>query len=103
MTPPVDEKSAEAQAQRAARSGDERALGFLLDRHRLGMELFCRLMLSEPPLAHEALEEIALTAWRERGRMPATGSPRVWLYRIAVRVCSQVLRESTMSSDCGER
>jgi RNA polymerase sigma-70 factor (ECF subfamily) len=78
----------------AARRGDERAFGALLDRHRPGLETVCCLMLGDPRLAERAMREAALNAWRERGLAPASSSVRVWLYGIAVRVCLEALEVS---------
>jgi RNA polymerase sigma-70 factor, ECF subfamily len=71
----------------AARGGDERAFGALLERYRPGLEEFCGLMLGDRPHAEHAMREAVLTAWRERGLAPASTSARMWLYRIAVHVC----------------
>jgi RNA polymerase sigma-70 factor (ECF subfamily) len=75
----------------AARGGDERAFGVLLERHGPGLEEFCGLMLGDPQHARHAVQDAALTAWRERGLAPASPSVRMWLYRIAVRVCLEAL------------
>jgi RNA polymerase sigma-70 factor (ECF subfamily) len=87
----------------AARAGDERAFGVVLDRYRHGLEQYCGLMLGEPRTANEAFQEIVLTAWRERGLIPAPVSARMWLYRIAVRVCFEALDASAMSFGGGDR
>jgi DNA-directed RNA polymerase specialized sigma24 family protein len=87
----------------AARAGDERAFGIVLDRYRRGLEEYCSLMLGEPRTAHEAFQEIVLIAWRERELMTAAVSARMWLYRIAVRVCVETLDGSPMSCGGGDR
>jgi DNA-directed RNA polymerase specialized sigma24 family protein len=73
----------------AARAGDDRALGLLLDRHRSGLELYCYLALGDRAQARTALADTALAAWAERGEGAAAASARMWLYRLAVRVCSE--------------
>jgi RNA polymerase sigma-70 factor (ECF subfamily) len=70
---------------------DDRAFGVLLERHREGLEVFCGLMLADPRQAERAMGEALLTAWRERAVGQASTSSRIWLYRIAVRVCSDAL------------
>jgi RNA polymerase sigma-70 factor, ECF subfamily len=75
----------------AACGGDERAFGVLLDRYRPGLEKFCCLMLGDPQHAEQATRDVTLTAWRERALAPASSSLRMWLYRIAVRVCLEAL------------
>ena len=75
----------------AACGGDERAFGVLLERYRPGLEEFCCLMIGDPQCAEHATREAILTAWRERRQAHASSSVRMWLYRIAVRVCLEVL------------
>jgi DNA-directed RNA polymerase specialized sigma24 family protein len=73
----------------AARAGDERALGLLLDRHRSGLELYCYLALGDRAQARTALADTALAAWAERDSGEPATSARMWLYRLAVRVCTE--------------
>jgi RNA polymerase sigma-70 factor (ECF subfamily) len=77
----------------AARQGDERAFGALLDRHRPGLETVCGLMLGDPRAAEQAMQDAVLTAWRELGLAPAASSVGMWLYRITVRVCEEASDE----------
>jgi RNA polymerase sigma-70 factor (ECF subfamily) len=72
----------------AARAGDERALAALLDRHRRGLERYCYLMLGDLGKARAAVAETALAAWDGRGAEDAASSPRMWLYRLAIRACA---------------
>jgi RNA polymerase sigma-70 factor (ECF subfamily) len=81
----------------AARGGDERALGLLLDRHRGGLELYCYLALGDQAKARCALAETALAAWEERGEGEPATSARMWLYRLALRVCSEAHAGSAIS------
>ena len=71
----------------AARAGDESAFGRLASRHRLGLELFCLLMLGCPDRAHEAVCEAFLRGWRELDRAAPSTSARIWLYRLATGAC----------------
>ena len=87
----------------AARAGDERALGLLLDRHRSGLELYCYLALGDRAQARTALAETALAAWEERGDGEPATSARMWLYRLAVRVCSEAHTGSAISFGRGNR
>jgi hypothetical protein len=81
----------------ATRLGDERALGLLLDRHRSGLELYCYLALGDRAKARTALAETALAAWEERGDGEPARSARMWLYRLAVRACSETQDGSAIS------
>jgi RNA polymerase sigma-70 factor (ECF subfamily) len=87
----------------AARAGDERALGLLVDRHRSGLELYCYLALGDRAKARTALAETALAAWEERGDGEPATSARMWLYRLAVRVCSDAHAGSAISFGRGNR
>jgi hypothetical protein len=87
----------------AACSGDQRALGLLLDRHRSGLELYCYLALGDRAKARSALAHTALAAWEERGEREAATSARIWLYRLAVRVCTEQDAGSAISSGRGDR
>jgi RNA polymerase sigma-70 factor (ECF subfamily) len=69
----------------------EWAFHVLLERHRSGLEVFCVLMLGDRQQAEHAMREAALAAWRDRPLARALPSPRIWLYRIALRVCSDAL------------
>ena len=71
----------------AARLGDERAYGRLVEHHRSGLELYCELMLGCPDQAREAVQETLLRAWRELGRLDPSVSARIWLYRLATGAC----------------
>jgi RNA polymerase sigma-70 factor, ECF subfamily len=75
----------------AAQRGDRQAFGALLEHHWPGIEKLCRLMLCDSTDAEHVMREAVLTAWRERGLAPASSSVRMWLYRIAVRVCLEAL------------
>jgi RNA polymerase sigma-70 factor, ECF subfamily len=76
----------------AARAGDERALGVLLDRHRSGLEQCCYLMLGDRCKARSAISETALAAWNARSGADPASSARMWLYRIALGVCAEAER-----------
>jgi DNA-directed RNA polymerase specialized sigma24 family protein len=87
----------------AARAGDERALGVLLDRHRRGLELYCYFMLGDRARARAALAETALAAWDARGAGGPATSARIWLYRLAVHVCAEADRGPAMSLEADDR
>lgn len=84
MTIPDDDRA----LLQAARAGDEQALAVLLDRHRPGLERYCYLMLGDRRRARAAVAETALAAWDGRGAEDAASSPRMWLYRLAIRACA---------------
>src|SRR5262249_34750161 len=72
----------------AAGAGDARAFRCLLDRHRFGLELYCYLMVGgDVAFARRVLADAVLTAWRERGFVGPETDARMWLYKLASRVC----------------
>jgi DNA-directed RNA polymerase specialized sigma24 family protein len=73
----------------AARHGDAHAYGRLVENHRSGLELYCKLMLGCRVQAHEAVQETLLRGWRELDRVDPSASARIWLYRLATGVCLQ--------------
>ena len=83
----IDERSLIA----AARAGDERAFGRLVECHRTGLEQFCLLMLGDRDDAKCVLEETVLCAWRERELVEPIATARIWLYRIAMVACLEDL------------
>jgi RNA polymerase sigma-70 factor, ECF subfamily len=46
-------------------------------------------MLGDPDAARDAIADTAMTAWRERALGEPHASARMWLYRVAVRVCCE--------------
>lgn len=73
----------------AAQCGDEQALGRLLAPHWCGLQLFCGLMLGDSDAADRALTETARTARSEVEIIESPATLRMWIHRIAVRVCMQ--------------
>lgn len=67
--------------------GDESAFGQLVEHHRAGLEVVCRMMVGDPEMATRTMNELVLVAWRERSAVGPSACPRAWLYRTALRVC----------------
>jgi RNA polymerase sigma-70 factor (ECF subfamily) len=75
----------------AARRGDERAFGRLVERYGPELEAHCYRMLGSPHDAEDALQEILLRAWRGLPRFEGRSSSRSWLYAIATNACLDVI------------
>src|SRR3954469_24948052 len=72
-----------------ARAGDERAFAELLEHHRVGLEVLCRLMLGDAETARRVLGDVVLAAWLECSSIESAAGSRTWLYRTALRRCEE--------------
>jgi DNA-directed RNA polymerase specialized sigma24 family protein len=71
----------------AARRGDEQALGCLLAPHWHDLKLFCGLMLGNADAADRAIAQTVLRARSELAVIDSPATVRMWIHRIAARVC----------------
>jgi RNA polymerase sigma-70 factor (ECF subfamily) len=77
----------EEQLLAAARKGDERAYGQLVERYRKELHAHCYRMLGSVHDAEDALQDALLRAWRGLARFEGRSSTRTWLYKIATNAC----------------
>jgi hypothetical protein len=84
---------------RAARCGDELALGHLLAPHWCGLKLFCGLMLGDADAADRALAETARMARSEAAVIDSPAVIRMRIHRIAVRVCVEAIDDAPTEDD----
>jgi DNA-directed RNA polymerase specialized sigma24 family protein len=84
---------------RAARGGDEHALGCLLAPHWCGLNLFCGLMLGNADAVDRALAETVVTARAEIAFIDSAASIRMWIHRIAARVCVRAVDDAAIQND----
>ena len=75
----------------AARRGDERAYGTLVEPHRAELHAHCYRMLGSVSDAEDALQEALLRAWRGLPGFEGRSSLRSWLYRIATNTCLRAI------------
>ena len=87
----------------AARRGDEQAFARMVDQHRPGLQCLCYLMLGDKNDARRALSDTVLTAWEERVLVGPEMTARLWLYRVAIRVCDQAAAGTTITLGTRER
>jgi RNA polymerase sigma-70 factor (ECF subfamily) len=85
----------EAALLAAARSGDERAFGLLVEGRRAELQAHCYRMLGSLHDAEDALQDTLLRAWRGLRGFDGRSSLRTWLYRIATNVCLDTIARRT--------
>jgi DNA-directed RNA polymerase specialized sigma24 family protein len=83
----------------AAQRGDELALARLLAPHWCGLKLFCGLMLGDADAADRALTETARTARSEAAVIESAAAIRMWIHRIAMRVCVEAIDDGPAEDD----
>jgi len=88
---PFDEQCDMRALLQAARRGDEQALACLLEPHWCTLKLFCGLMLGDADAAQQALTETARAARSEVAAVESVVAVRMWIHRIAARVCVQAI------------
>ena len=74
---------------------DQAAFTRLTERHRRELHVHCYRMLASFDDAEDAVQEALLRAWRARESFDGGVLFRAWLYRIATRVCLDVIRRRT--------
>lgn len=76
-----------------ASQGDHEAFGVLLGAHLARIDTAARLILRDPDLARDAVQEATLRAWKNlRGlREPSRFGP--WLHRLTVNACLDIARK----------
>jgi DNA-directed RNA polymerase specialized sigma24 family protein len=89
----------ESDLLQAARCGDEHALGRLLAPHWCGLKLFCGLMLGDADAAERAMTETARTARSEIEGIEPPAAVRMWIHRIALRVCVEAIGDDPTQDD----
>jgi RNA polymerase sigma factor (sigma-70 family) len=77
---------------RAARAGQESALGALLERHRARLHAVAVRMLGHGPDAEDAVQDALLIALRQIGELREPAAAGSWLVTILVNVCRAQLR-----------
>src|SRR5215813_14687220 len=79
----------------AAMAGEQSAFAALTERHRRELHVHCYRMLASFDDAEDAVQEALLRAWKARESFDGSVLFRPWLYRIATRVCLDVIRRRT--------
>jgi len=75
-----------------ARRGDHDAFASLVDVHLARLDAAARLILRDPELARDAVQEALIRAWRD---LPGLRDPDrfdAWLHRLTVHACLDLVR-----------
>lgn len=75
-----------------ARQGDHDAFASLIDVHLARLDAAARLILRDPELARDAVQEALIRAWRD---LPGLRDPDrfdAWLHRLTVNACLDLVR-----------
>jgi RNA polymerase sigma-70 factor, ECF subfamily len=78
-----------------AQQGDGQAFGELVEKHRQGVLNVVYRMCGDPQLAEEAAQEAFLRAWQNLRRYNPKFAFRNWVYRIALNLAIDMLRQRT--------
>jgi RNA polymerase sigma-70 factor (ECF subfamily) len=76
-----------------AREGDEEAFAALVDAHLARLDATARLVLRDPELARDAVQECLIRAWRDLPRLRDPDRLEAWLYRLTVNACFDLVRQ----------
>jgi RNA polymerase sigma-70 factor, ECF subfamily len=76
-----------------AKQGDEEAFAALVDAHLARMDATARLILRDPELARDAVQECLIRAWRDLSHLREADRLEAWLYRLTVNACFDLLRQ----------
>ena len=75
-----------------AGAGDPDAFGLLVDGSIARLEAVARLILRDPELAKDAVQDTYLRAWRDLPGLRDPDRLDAWLHRLTVNACIDVTR-----------
>ena len=76
-----------------ASQGDHEAFGMLVGEHLPRLDRAARLILRDPELARDAVQEATLRAWRNLRGLRDPGRLGAWLHRLTVNACLDIARK----------
>jgi RNA polymerase sigma-70 factor (ECF subfamily) len=75
-----------------ARGGDHDAFAILLDQRLARLDAAARLILRDPELARDAVQEASIRAWRDLPGLRDPDRLDAWLHRLTVNACLDLVR-----------
>ena len=75
-----------------ARHGDHDAFAALVDPSLARLDAACRLILRDPELARDAVQEALIRAWRDLPGLRDSDRFDAWLHRLTVNACLDLVR-----------
>jgi RNA polymerase sigma-70 factor, ECF subfamily len=81
------QRSIEERLVESARAGETASFEALMRRHIDRMYGVARLMLRDPDLAEDAVQQAFVRAWRDIGSLRDAGRFEAWLHTLVVRAC----------------
>jgi RNA polymerase sigma-70 factor (ECF subfamily) len=75
-----------------ARQGDHEAFGVLVGGHLARLDTAARLILRDPELARDAVQEATLRAWKNLRGLRDPDRLGAWLHRLTVNACLDIAR-----------
>ena len=76
-----------------ASQGDHEAFGVLVGAHIARLDTAARLILRDPELARDAVQEATLRAWKNLRGLRDPGRFDAWLHRLTVNACFDLARK----------
>src|SRR6185436_15890799 len=76
-----------------ASQGDHEAFGMLVGEHLARLDSAARLILRDPELARDAVQEATLRAWRNLRGLRDPAKLGAWLHRLTVNACLDIARK----------
>jgi RNA polymerase sigma-70 factor (ECF subfamily) len=87
-----DPRATDSDLLAAARRGDDRAFGELIDRHAAGLFRLAFRLVGNSPDAEDVVQETLMGAFEHLGRFRERSSVKTWLSRILVRQAARCHR-----------
>jgi RNA polymerase sigma-70 factor (ECF subfamily) len=76
-----------------AREGDHDAFTALVDQHLARLDAAARMVLRDPELARDAVQEALIRAWRDLPKLREPDRFEAWLHRLTVNACFDQARK----------